>query len=88
MMMLTRCSSSRLRVLRDPIIHRVLTLGDIGEDLILASPALSLFERLPDDILVGIANRLGFNKDADTAASLFILKHMPGHLLTTKHMET
>ena len=88
MMILTRCSSSRLRVLRDPIIHRVLTLGDLGEDLILASPALLLFERLPDDILVGIVDRLVFSKDADTAATLFILKHMPGHLFTTKHMET
>jgi hypothetical protein len=88
MMMLTRCSSSRLRVLRDSIIHRVLTLGDLGEDLILASPALLLLERLPDDVLVQIVDRLVvFSKDADTAASLFILKHVPGHLLTAKHMQ-
>ena len=86
MMMMTKFSSDRLRVIRDPIIHRVLKLRDLDDDLILASPALLLLGNLPDDVLVQVVDHLASSVD-DACSSLFILREMPGHLLLQQHLE-
>jgi len=85
MMVLTKCSSGRLRVLRNTIYHRVFTLADIGENFFIASPALLMLVRLPDDVLVPIVDRLVFDKTESVLRKLFILKHLPGHLLAAKN---
>jgi len=44
-----------------------------------------MLAKLPDDVLVQIVDHLVLDKSGDILHNVFILKHLPGHLLASKN---
>lgn len=100
MLALYHLPTARLRVLRQTILYRVLTLHDIYND-VAPSPALLLMCHLPDDVLAPIVTRL-IRPDRvewegrllhllsdpyhNAAKRLFILQHLPKSLFLPHHV--
>ena len=100
-MALSKLASSRLRVLRQSILHRVLAMHDTYTVGLRPSATLLLMAKLPDDVLVTVIERLVFPERfqwdgmvlhllADpyhhVEKRLFILENMPVELLLPQHV--
>ena len=98
---LSHLPAARLRLLRHCILYRVLTLHDILTDHLIPTPAMILMSRLPDDVLVavvdglvhpqsshieGMSLHLLSNPCHNVEKRLFVLKHLPVHLILHHHV--
>lgn len=90
---------TRLRLLKYPLMNRVLGQMDIYSDNLRPSAALTIMGRLPDDVLQpvveSLVQRLTGPSGGSTLASiwdatiedrLFVLKEMPAHVLSPEHV--